>query len=365
MILASVFLVLSSNVASYSKTTRESVKSVVDQINAEAKLPQPSQKALDLVLGKVRSLRIIDCAMSDLKAIPKSEGTKIALKNSNKKFAVFETSDPRILKELINRLRIRENRYRGRYCLGGGCEDGLSWSAPVYELTLLDGRVIYMSGWEYLRWYAWCGDAELVNSERLFDWLTKRGIKWPWRVVEKQKEYDRKEQKEDEAKLHNFERNMPKSLRSFFGELHVKNAYGLEDISKNYAKLPEERRLDLTRAALSKQAASESDQIGILLEWSGKMSELRLGFQYFPIHLLLEYKPEQVTSKIKGYNLSSTQWVGACRYYTYIGFRRMFPAGYKPLDKKLRARIIKEVKATKKNGSELYYFEEALREWIP
>lgn len=322
---------------------------------SRAKLPLPSQKMLDDVLRRLKRVRVIDSGM-DMAGEPFSGGTNVNLGEPYSGKVVFESSDPKVLKELTEYLRIREDKVFVVQIA----------AAPTFELTLNDGRVVNIGRITggLIRWKAWNCDVYLMNPRGFVYWLTNHGITGPIREVQENARYKRYDEEREKRCLDEFVRTMPTSLRSFFGLIRSKST-SIEHVQKAYEKFDDKRQLKLAKSALSRQFPNESDQIGKLLEWEGKYSEHRFTYQRFPIDLLLEYDQPTVLSTVKGSTLSSAQWIGLMRYYSHQHFRRKFPSGYKPLDKTLRERIIKRVKSTGKNEQDLYEFDDALRNWNP
>jgi hypothetical protein len=319
-----------------------------------SKLPLPSRRMLDDVLSKLKSVRVIDCVV-DLLGRPCSGGYNQILKERSSGNVLFQSSDPGVLRELRECLRIRED--------GAGYSGAFTYGSPAIELTLVDGTVIYL-GYigKTIRWKEWRYDGDLLDPQRLGLWLTNHGITGPLREAQERIEYKRHEYEGVKASLAEFVRTMPTSLRSFFRTTPKQN---LNNLSEKYEKLPEERILKLAKISLSRQYPKVPDQVGVLLEWDGKLSDSNHHFNVgdFPIKLLLEYDPDQILSKVQGSSMSSAQSVGASRYYSSYWFKQKFPSANKPLNRNLRQRIIRGVKATGKNGKDLENFEEALRNW--
>jgi len=331
------------------------------------KLPLPSQKALDMVRTNLKSVRILDCAV-DLDGRPYAGAYGYRGKRLTGN-VVFESSDKELLREFTGYLRIHEepaNRQVDAY------ERGI----PTIELTLADGKVIYFGfARGFIRWNAWRYDAYLMNPRGFALWLNTHGIKESLPQsqgvdYDHDNDYDRWEYEESKRAFATFVRTMPTSLRVFFRPTLSTRLLGsgsskLILLSKNYEEIPEERLLRLAKAALAQQFPKLPDQIGALLAWDGKLTYSKLSLD-FPIQLLLkEYEPTQVLTVVKSQSLSPAQWVAVSRYYSDWYFRRKFPSGFKPLDKALRARIIKGIKATKQNELDLEIFEEAMNNWSP
>lgn len=322
---------------------------------SKSKLPKPSQKSLDVVLSKLKRVRVIDCGM-DLQGKPFSGGFNIALGEPYSGRIVFDSTDQKILKELTALLCIREDSFTRV----------MGPSAPTIELTLSDGKVLNLglAGWDTIRWNEWQYDAFLARSKDFNDWLTDHGITGPVREMRALQDNEKRQDERISACLKEFVRTMPTSLLTFFGPM--KGSSGcLEDLSENYAKIPEEQRLNKAKCALKRQFPDDHKQIGTLLEWEGNLSDYWIHYQSFPIELLLEYDPAKVLSTVKKSAMTPAQWIGASRFYSDLNFRRKFPSGYKQLDKALRARIIKQLKATGKNQTDIDDFENAVRNWCP
>lgn len=317
-----------------------------------SKLPLPSHKMLDDVLSKLKSVRVIDCAM-DLLGRPFSDGYNQQLSEPNSGGVLFQSSDPVVLTELTECLRIRE-REDGQY-------GAFTLGSPVIELTLVDGRVVYL-GYigRCVRWKEWRYDAVLLDSHRLFQWLTSHGITGPLREAQEQLEYNRREYQGVKTSLAEFVRTMPRSLRSFFRTTPKPD--NKENLSEKYEKIPEAKLLKLAKHSLDGQFPKLSDQIGVLLEWDGNLTDNhQFSVGDFPIKLLLEYDPNQIKSIVQRSSLTPAQSVGACRYYSSYWFKEKFPSAAKPLNRNLQQRIIRGVKSTGKNGKDLEKFEETMR----
>lgn len=315
-----------------------------------SRLPLPSQKMLDDVLSKVRSVRIIDCAI-DLLGRPCSGGYNEILHESYSGDVLFESSNFSVIKELTECLRIRESETQS---------GAFTYGAPVIELTLLDHKVVYL-GYigRSIRWQAWRYDGDLLNSGRAAKWLANHGITKPSREAQVEAEYAKLEYLGIKASLDEFVRTMPKSLRMYFRTTPKPN---LNNLSKKFENTPREQLLKLAKHSLSQQFPRVSDQIGVLLEWDGRLSDNNHHFSdgAFPIELLLEYEPSQILSKVKSSSLTPAQWVGVARYYSNYRTQQI-PTRYKQIDKALRQRIVRGVKSTGKNGKDLERFEEIWR----
>lgn len=324
--------------------------------SARKKLPAPSQKMLDDVLRNLKSFRLIDCALD--KNGRRAQVYDGEVMESSTGRVLYESSDPVATKQLTELLRIRET---AEY------PENFVKSSPILELSLSDGSKTYLglNSGRVLQWNKWCHEAFILDQLRFVYWLTQHRVTRTARSIQKGLDYPIYENQKDLASVEQFVSAMPKSMRKFFGEINFDPSTNLEDMSPKYGKLPEESRLKSARSALSKQFPKVSDQIGALLEWEGKLTEKWANFQGFPIKLLLQYDVEQVLSKVKENTLTPAQWVGVSRYYSDLYFRYKFRSGYKPLDKVLKERIIKEVKATGKNQWDVDDFEEAIRNWIP
>ena len=324
--------------------------------SAGKKLPAPSQKMLDDVLRNLKSFRIIDCALD--KNGRRAQVYDGEVMESSTGRVLYESSDPVAIKQLSELLRIRET---AEY------PENFVKSSPILELSLSDGSKTYLglNSGRVLQWNKWCHEAFILDQLRFVYWLTQHRVTRTARNIQKNLAYPIYENQKDLASAEQFVSAMPKSMRKFFGEINFDPSTNLQDMSPKYGKLPEESRLKSARSALSKQFPKVSDQIGALLEWEGKLTEKWANFQGFPIKLLLQYDVEQVLSKVKENTLTPAQWVGVSRYYSDLYFRYKFRSGYKPLDKVLKERIIKEVKATGKNQWDVDDFEEAMHNWIP
>lgn len=318
------------------------------------KHPKPSQKMLDAILCKLVRLRVLDDGKNSsgkplLDGIKNTPGPKLSTT------VVFDTSEKNILKEFSEHMRISQ-----------GSPIRLSVaSSPTFELTLKDGRVILLglAGWGYIRWKEWNGDGQLQNPKNFLDWLAIHGITGPSDDLEAHRQSELSIDKKTETALADFEQAMPKSMRKFFGALRPNRTTQLESFSERYAKIPKENRLQLAMAALKKEFPTDPQQVGALLEWSGKM-KTNFSFQNFPVELLLEYPPNLILEMTKKTSTSSAQWVGVCRFYSDLNFRYKYPKGYKPLNKSLYQRIHSEVSKTGKNESDIESFEEAVKKWI-
>lgn len=330
------------------------VEDLADSAKSNSKLPAPSQKMLNKIISGTKRVRIIDCQM-DQEGNTKPRGTHTLHEEPISENVLFDSNDPQVLKELSEFLRIREDTF----------PRAISACAPTMELTLDDGKVIHLglAGWSTIRCKAWRFDAFLLNPDGFVSWLAAHGVTRPQCQLQAQQEYDKRDEEKVEASLKEFAQTMPTSLRSFFGALHGGPYTGITDVSKKYANIPQSDRMKLARAALSNQFPKERDQIGALLEWSGKITDYKYGFQNFPFTLLMESEPDMVLTKIRENSMTSAQWVGAIRYFSFSELRNKFPGGYKPLDSHLKERLIKEVKATGKNDLDIYNFEQALRYW--
>lgn len=318
------------------------------------RLPLPSQKMLDEILVGIESVRVIDCGM-DTGGNPISGGINEALNKPFTGKVIFESSDPEILKELTHYLRTKESNYSpGAWHI----------ASPTIELKLANGKTISLAlSGECLRWKAWRYDAFLSNASGLIQWLAEHGITDPLREQQEQLMYEKLDDKRYKESLSEFLNSMPESLKNFFGNMQGSSG-DLSDLSKNYRSIPKEMRMRFARRALSRQFPEESEQIRALLEWDGNLTSIWAVFQAFPTELLHDYEPSKVLRVISKTSLSPAQWVGVIRFYSSSEFREKFPAGYKPLNEKLRSRIIREVKATGKNESDIENFEKAMRKWL-
>lgn len=365
-----IFLVLSSSTSSYSKESSTSPEvGTLDKVKYEtntlantsadtSKLPLPSQNMLDEVLCNVKSFRVIDSGLGVDGKLCATYSDLLREKSSGK--VIFESSEPFVLENLIRYFRIAEgNQFP---------EDSRNFlGTSTFELTLVDGRRVHIGlVGSNLRWNAWRYDAYLLHPVGLIIWLGEHGAMRPLREIEARFDYAKYIHKRDIVGFDEFARSMPKSLRDFLGAIkRLESSASLEDMSEKYGAIPYAKRLKLARAALSRQFPNESDQIEVLLQWDGKIHNARSSYQRFPIELLLEYDPKQILSKVKQSSLSRSQWVGLIRYYSDLDFRQRFPSGYKPLNKALRDRIIKEVSATGKNSLDVDDFKSVLENWIP
>lgn len=327
-----------------------------------SKLPLPSQKMLDNVLSKLKRVRVIDCAV-DLEGRPYS-GAYGMWEERLSGNIVFESADANVLKELTKYLRISEQPENKQV-------DAYESADPAIELTLFDGRVVYLGfARGFIRWREWRYDAHLLNPLGFALWLNKHGVTRPLPrsqgVEYDYNDYNRWEYEQQKKAFDAFVRTMPTSLRSFFRtKLVTRLGPGwskLETRSKIYEKISDEQFSRLVKAELSRQFPKVPDQIGVLLEWDGKLDYSKIGLEHFPIQVLLEYAPSQVLTKVTGPSLSPLQWVGVSRYYSSYDFRQKFPSGYKPLDKALIERITKGVKASGKCEN-LPHFENAMSNW--
>ena len=333
-----------------------SVKSIND--SSKSSLPLPSEEMLEAVLSNTKSFRVIDCGLdADGKLRPAYSDL---LREESSGRIIFESSESLVLRDLRNCLRIAKgsqfSESSGNFPLG----------STTFELTLADGRKVNLGlVGTRLRWNAWRQDAYLLHPVALIAWLGEHGAMRPLREIEARFDYAKHIYKRDVVGFEEFVREMPKSLSDFFGTIkRLESSMCLEDMSKNYGAIPKSNRLKLARSALSRQFPNESDQIGVLLEWDGKISSVRNSYQRFPIELLLEYSPDKVLSKVKKSPLSKSQWVGVMRYYSDLDFRRKFPSGCSPLDRATRDRIVKNVKATGQYQLDIDEFEEAMRNLI-
>ncbi|MDX2105817.1 MAG: hypothetical protein SFY67_05385 [Candidatus Melainabacteria bacterium] len=317
--------------------------------------PKPSQKMLDAILCKLVRLRVIDYELNlsgkplkgEFKTNPIATSTGVVL---------FDTSETKILREFSEHLRISQDSH----------SQLLVTSSPTFELTLSDGRKILLglAGWGHIRWNEWSQDGRLSNAGAFLDWLSKNGINGPSAELKAHQKSELAYDKKTESALADLAQTMPKSMRNFFGVLKPDRTTQLENFSESYAKIPKEDRLRLAKAALKKEFPTDSEQVGALLEWSGKM-KTNYSFQKFPVELLLEYSPDLILEKTKKISISSAQWVGICRYYSNLNFRYKYPEGYSPLNKNLQKRIHSEVSKTRKNDSDIEDFDKAVKKWIP
>lgn len=317
----------------------------------------PSQRMLNDVLRDLKKVRLIDCRLDKAGNLTGMSGEK--LNGVGNESVIFESSEPYVLKELPELLRIRE---------GVEFNYDSTGTSPTLELATGDGRLVYLGviNGGALRWEKWRCDAFVDNAPGFILWLARHGYSKPARAIQEKIDYEIYEYEKEKKSYDEFVQNMPKSLATFFGPIKCLEASAcLEDMSEKYGKISEDARLKLARVALRGEFPDESDQIGALLEWDGKFTRDWASYQSFPLDLLLEYDPEQILSKVKGTELSSAQWVGVCRYYSNLYFRRKFPSGYKPLNMALQRRILKEVRATGEHSLDVEDFEEALQNWSP
>ncbi len=329
----------------------------------ESKLPSPSQKMIDDVLGNLKTVRIIDWRMDKDGNLVGKWGGKI--KGTKKEATIFESSEPIVWSNLPRALRIDEdaNLKKQDYnrCLGSESQ------VPTLELIQKNGQVSYwgIANVGVLRCKEWRCDASIKNPFSFAVWLARHGVTEPAINAKRSVDYAIYEYEKEKNSFDEFILNMPKSLSSFLGTVTQLQAKpNLEDMSENYGKIPEEKRLKLAKLALSKEFPHEAEQIAVLLEWKGKFLIDWAGrYQSFPIELLMEYEPSQVMSVVKSSRLTTAQWIGLCRYFSSYDFRQKFPSGYKPLDKRLQQRIIKEVRSTGRNDYDVDKFNNALENW--
>lgn len=286
------------------------------------------------------------------------------VKGTKKEAIIFESSEPIVWSDLPRALRIDEdaNLEKRDYniCLGSESQ------VPTLELIQKNGQVSYwgIANVGVLRCKEWRYDARIQNPFLFAVWLARHGVTEPAIDAKRTVDYAIYEYEKEKNSFDQFILNMPKSLRSFFGTItRFESKSNLEDMSEHYGKISEEKRLQLAKSALSKEFPLESDQIAILLEWKGKFTIDWAGYQSFPIELLCEYEPNQIMAFVESSKLTKSQWIGLCRFYSDLRFRQKFPSGYKPLDKKLQQRIIKEVSSTGKNDYDVEDFKRVLENW--
>ncbi|MCW5821188.1 MAG: hypothetical protein KIT34_00195 [Cyanobacteria bacterium TGS_CYA1] len=330
---------------------------------SESKLPSPSQKMIDDVLGNLKTIRILDWRMDkDGNLVGKWGGE---IKGTKEESIIFESSEPIVWSQLPRALRIDEdaNLKKQDYniCLGSESQ------VPTLELTQKNGQVSYwgVANVGVLRCKEWRCDASIKNPFSFAVWLARHGVTEPAIDAKRSVDYAIYEYEKEKNSFDQFMLNMPKSLRSFLGTINRLEATpSLEVMSETYGKIPEEKRLQLAKLALSNEFPRESEQIAVLLEWKGKfLIDWAGGYQSFPTDLLMEYEPSQVMSVVNSSRLTTAQWIGLCRYFSSYGLSQKFPSGYKTLDRKLQQRIIKEVRSTGRNDYDVDKFNNALKNW--
>ncbi len=309
-----------------------------------SKLPSPSQEMLDKALNDITRIRFINAGMSNGKLL----GDEVQ----------FESSDANFIEQLKGFLKINKDprSFRHDACLGGPTLELYSGTQRKLLVGIHHGCMI--------RWSAWLSDACLLQPREFIAWLASHGVTGPQRELERSMEQAKFGSSEaQKARIDQFVQTMPTSLREFLGPLHI--GYELTYMSDKYKAIPVAERMKAARTALARELPNKSEQISTLLEWSGAIYPGVAAYRMFPTELLLEYEPDDVLSIVKSTSLSPHGYVGASRYYSYMGFRDKFLYGYAPLDDALKQRIIKELEATGKNQDDIDEFKDAIKEWMP
>jgi hypothetical protein len=321
----------------------------LDTVNSSM-LPAPSQDMLDKLLESTSQVSIVDSGTSGGRLL----GDRV----------IFKSSDPQVIAQLKDFMKINSDprSFGHDYCLGG----------PTLELNSRQGQktLICIHHGYAIRWDAWKSDACLLHPGEFIDWLANKGANGPKREQEQMLEQAKYSSRElQQKRLDQFVATMPEPLRIYIGPLHVGVMPGggvgfmLSEMSD---KLKGHYDTRGAKAALASRVPNETQQISAILEWSGSITDAGAGaYLMFPTELLLEYEPDRVTSFVKSEQLSTNQWIGAGRFYSYFGFRDRFPCGYPPLDAQLKQRITKELFAAGRNQRDAYEFQGAIKEWMP
>lgn len=317
------------------------------------KTKQPSQKSLDSMLKELQSVKIIDGGMSNGQLL----GVKV----------LYETSNEKTLEELKALLQIvQDSKSFGHdMCSGGPTLELISNSAQKNLIVLHHGFSI--------RWSAWNSDARLLEPRKLIDWLAEKGVTEPKEEMDRsiaQAKYDSEEGQL--PRLRQFESTMPKSISAFLGPLHLgkinerQMSYELKDMSNSYKLIPKEEQLKLAKKSLEKDISTPAEQIKVLLQWAGAIEDPGSGaYRGFPLEILSQYNPDEVTNVVKSNLTSQEQWIGAARFYSGMEFRDRFPDGYAPLDKTLMKRMMDSLVTTGKNQADVEDLKDAQDDWMP
>jgi hypothetical protein len=306
------------------------------------------QILLSAELWNVSRVRILECG---------SYGGKLVGKNQS---VLFDTSDPKEINELKTMLSINGDTGWFNQCLCfGGPTLELHHGNGVKYISIQDAKNIRPNGWFI--------DAQLARPAEFVDWLAAHVPLETWQKWERiDTEYT---PIAEQARLTEFRRQMPESIKNFLGPLRRATGDGstrylLGDISARVQALSEAEQISSAKTVLSKEFPKEPEQIKTLLTWIEDLGMPSRSFQFFPLALLLTYEPEKILAVAKSNSLTNTQWIGLSRFYSSMDFRDKFPYGYAPLDEKLKQQILSELNRTGKNESDIETFKEAIANWM-
>lgn len=274
--------------------------------------PQPTQAALDSLMGQVCAVRVFKDGCHGDTLI----GNDVLLE-------VDGTTD---VEALGITMRIIDGPGGHCMCLGG----------PTLEMLSADRSRLALLSIHHglaIRWNRWKDDARLIDGRLLLEWLAKRGVVEPLHDFEAQEARQRQSQQDWERWL----AAMPSALVPVWsGAL---GQFGNVDV------VP-------LRAALVRGIPDEGACILALLKWFGTGAGPWSGFPSYEQvaeELLLGYPTARIIEAVKSTQLSPAQLEGAARLFAGWSFSKQRPQGLRELSETLRHTLWHHIKDTPDN----------------
>ena len=270
------------------------------------RLPNPSQRSLDILIEKVTRLRVIEGGVWQGKA----QGDQVLL----------DVTDPQAVITLRECLKIVEDErtFGHCLCLGDQALELYGGDKRLATLGLHHGRSI--------RWDAWRYDALLVDGERLLDWLAERGAAGPLQAYQ---ENQRLEEMHRQA-LARWQAAMPRCLYPFAEEM-LASAGGMAAFIPLLPQGPPGKIEEVTSKlapmlhALAVAHPDVEKRVLRLFQWYGSGLGPWSGFPAYESlaeGMLLAFPLDQLLSALSRHELDPAQLEGAARFFAGYYFTR-------------------------------------------